>query len=163
MEDDQFGNTNKQTNNQTNRNCIKCVKPDEVLLNQMWWSIHMVCTHDNNISLSDLSDDDDDDMRWWRYWWCIYTEMYKGAARDECIYKAWELPNLFQVWVVCSFLALHSRVSNCSNLFFCSSLICLLGKLDWDPDPERLDCSSIAWLLLLLHTDVVTIWRWSWR
>jgi hypothetical protein len=31
---------------------------------------------------------------------------------------------------LCSFLALHSRVSNCSNLVFCSSLICLLGKLD---------------------------------
>jgi hypothetical protein len=93
MEDDHFGNTNKQTE------IVLSVKPDEVLLNQMWWSIDMVCTHDNNISLSDLSDDDDD-MRWWRYWWCIYTEMHKGAARDECIYKAWELTNLFQVWVV---------------------------------------------------------------
>jgi hypothetical protein len=103
MEDDQFGNTNKQTIKQTeivlsvlNQMRYYWIRCDDLYT----WSAHMIIISHYQICLSDDDDDDDDDMRWWRYWWCIYTEVYKGAARDECIYKAWELTNLFQVWVV---------------------------------------------------------------
>jgi hypothetical protein len=56
---------------------------------------------------------------------------------------------------LCSFLALHSRVSN----FFWFQFDLSFGqiRLRLRLRSRELDCSSIAWLLLLLHTDVVTI------
>jgi hypothetical protein len=160
MEDDQFGNTNKQTIKQTeivlsvlNQMRYYWIRCDDLYT----WSAHMIIISHYQICLMMMmiwGDDDIDD---------VFT---LRCTKEPPGMSAFIRPENFQIYFksgLCSFLALHSRVSNCSNLFFCSSLICLLGKLDWDPDPERLDCSSIAWLLLLLHTDVVTIWRWSWR
>jgi hypothetical protein len=104
VEDDHFGNTNKQTE------ILLSVKPDEVLLNQMWWSIDMVCTHDNNISLSDLSDDDDD-MRWWRFDDVFTLRCTKEPPGMSAFIRPENLQICFKSGL-CSFLALHSRVSN---------------------------------------------------